>query len=104
MTTLYLSGPMTGKTDHNRPTFRFVAERLTLAGYDVINPGEQPDGLTWHEYLVNDVNAIIGHADALALLPGWHLSKGANLEHRVARAFNLPARMWYFYPSLVESR
>lgn len=81
---LYLSGPMTGLPDHNYPAFNAEAARLRALGYDIVNPAElKPEGNEWHHYLRRDLREMLT-CDGLALMPGWHNSKGAHLEIQVA--------------------
>lgn len=90
METIYLSGPMTGKPDLNKPAFNAMALKLRRRGYMVINPPEldakEPCG-TWEDCLRRDLRALT-RCDAIATLPGWKKSRGANLEVFVARALS----------------
>ena len=47
--TIYISGPMTGMPDENRPAFNEVAQALRAAGWDAFNPAENglPATATW---------------------------------------------------------
>lgn len=85
MRRVYLSGPMTGIAEHNFPAFYAEAARLRAAGYEVINPAElNPDvSMTWEECLRVDIRELC-QCDAIALMPGWERSKGANFELLVA--------------------
>lgn len=87
MKRIYLSGPMTGIKDHNFPLFNAETARLRALGYAVVNPVEvNPDGDTaWADCLRRDLTALLD-CDAIALLPGWGDSRGAQLELHVARA------------------
>lgn len=90
MTTIYISGPMTGMPDLNYPAFNAEAARLRALGYTVVNPAEiNPDGKTpWHQCLRSDLKALCD-CDTLALLPGWEKSQGAHLELHVAHRLGL---------------
>lgn len=104
---LYLAGPMSGVPEFNRPTFMKVAEFLRLSGHDVISPAELDDedtlradydyfgghGVTDRQrakFLKRDLKKLL-KCDALALLPGWQTSSGANTELVVAYAVGIPA-------------
>ena len=88
---LYVSGPMTGIEDANRPAFREVTEKLRRLGHVVINPAELdlvvPEEGTatadvlWRLFIVRDV-AVIASAelDGIVLLDGWRGSHGARME------------------------
>jgi hypothetical protein len=94
---LYLSGPMTGKPDFNRPEFGRWAQKLRAKGYQVENPGELPPGLEWEEYMKIAKEALAG-CDAVALLPGYLDSKGAQQELRWAIDARMPfatVKHWY---------
>ena len=92
MKKIYLSGPMTGKPNNNSGFFNAEAERLRALGYGVVNPAEinVNTALTWEEYLKADLKQMLD-CDTIAFLPGWLRSRGARLEHRVARelSFNI---------------
>jgi hypothetical protein len=83
---IYLSGPMTGLPDFNRSAFAAAADALRGAGYDVIVPHELKLDVDkeWDYYLRNDLIAMLTHCKAIALLPGWQASKGANFELTIA--------------------
>lgn len=87
---LYLSGPMTGIEAHNAPAFNAAAAKLRALGYDVFNPAEHGfDELPWEQYLRRDLAALLD-LDALAMLPGWTGSRGAQLEVHVAKSLGMP--------------
>lgn len=84
---VYISGPMTGKPDHNRPAFDAAEKRLTAQGHFVINP--------------HRISALFGTADELAesfkvyyeelfpILPRGYRVEGLKVdlpETRLARA------------------
>jgi hypothetical protein len=87
---VYVSGPMTGYEDYNRPAFHRATRHLRDLGFTVVNPAEldEADGSAeeiqshaW--YLKRDIAALLT-CDAIYLLPGWKHSKGATLEKQVA--------------------
>lgn len=86
----YLSGPMTGKEEHNFPMFKQVAENLRQKHLDILSPHElsmippsMAKGMTreeaWAWYLKRDMIAMFD-CDAVILLPDWESSRGARLE------------------------
>ena len=93
MTTLYISGGMSGLPDHNFPAFFAAEDLLTAAGYQVLNPARQGiiKGWEWEDYLRHDLHEVL-RADGVATLPGWRLSKGARLEVYVAQALKMDVR------------
>jgi glycosyltransferase involved in cell wall biosynthesis len=89
---IYLSGPMTGLPDYNRPAFAEVAEELRSQGKSVFNPGdigptENIMPRAW--YMRKDLEALM-KSDSVYLLPGWENSPGAQLEVEIARELELP--------------
>lgn len=95
---LYISGPITGLDDLNKPAFAEAAQQLRAAGHVAINPHDVGQAsellLPWEEYLKADLVAMLLMADALALLPGWVNSRGALLEHHIADALGWEVRPW----------
>ncbi len=70
--------------------FNAEAARLRAMGLDVVYPAElnwQP-GATWNQCMRNDIAALMT-CDTLALLSGWELSDGANLELHIAHRVGL---------------
>jgi len=91
MDKIYLSGPMTGKPDHNFPAFHAAAKQFRELGWEVINPAEHFNGKTdlpRATYLRKDLECLL-QCDAIALLPGWHESEGARFEVMVAEKLRL---------------
>ncbi len=80
----YISGPMTGLKDYNRPTFNQAAKSLRESGYEVLNPAEVdiPNG-EWLDYMRVDIR-MLTEADVIFMLPGWMQSPGAKIEHDLA--------------------
>lgn len=96
---VYLAGPMTGIKDFNRPAFDDAAKKLRLLGYDIINPARTwlPEGAdSWQDYMRVTTRQLT-QCDAVALLPGWEKSTGAQIERRWAEAVGLvvlPLDQW----------
>lgn len=99
---VYIAGPMAGLPEYNFPAFHKAEESLSAMGYGVVNPArlDEAEGLAHlkapHEYgafrraafLHRDFEHLL-QCDAIALLPGWEASKGANAELAVARIVNM---------------
>lgn len=117
---VYLSGPMRGYENFNFPAFDAAAAYLRGHGHEVFNPAEKdrehdPTGKSWksktgditaaektglfdrRKAIRADLDYIIDHADAIALLPGWDESKGANAELWLARFLDL--KEWHLAPN-----
>jgi hypothetical protein len=88
---IYISGPMTGREDHNFPAFNAAAERFRRAGWEVADPSKNFGGRTdlpRESYIRADV-ILLARCDAIAMLPGWQSSRGALLEHAIARELKM---------------
>lgn len=82
---IYVAGPMTGYPQLNFPAFHAGAARLRALGYEVVNPAElnadaKPD---WLQCMRTDIKHLVD-CDAIAMLEGWHHSRGAQLEYTIA--------------------
>jgi hypothetical protein len=86
---LYVSGPMSGIKDLNAPLFNAEAARLRALGYDVVNPAElNGTDMSWKACMRRDIRELVT-CDAIAMLPKWWVSRGARIEHRLARDLGL---------------
>ena len=77
--TVFISGPMSGFKDYNKPAFDEAEHFLTERGAIVLNPATLPVGLDDEDYLPIDI-AMIDACDALYMLPGFENSRGAVAE------------------------
>ena len=103
---IYIAGPMSNIPRYNFPAFADAAARWREIGHDVITPPEITNAL-WRERYGRDYDPVTDRAewgdpvtcelfkrdlaavcdvDAIALLPGWHQSRGAKMEITIARA------------------
>jgi|ERR1035437_305522 hypothetical protein len=103
---------MRGIPEFNFPAFYAGADKLRAQGHTVFSPAERDNkrhgtdiskgnatgdehqatkehGFNLREALAADLVFICGEADAIALLPGWETSKGANAERATAVALGL---------------
>ena len=90
-TRVYISGPITGVPDLNRPAFASAARILEERGFETVNPhdnGLQPDA-PWSEHMRADIRALTT-CDRLVYLPGSDASRGAAVERYVAAALGIP--------------
>lgn len=108
MRKLYLAGPMTGLPDFNYSAFHEAASRLRACGYEVESPAEpgQVDGWAWSDYVRRGLVQMLG-CDAVAVLPGWHLSKGAFIEVTTADRVGLSVMSvgwWLARPAIPDGQ
>ncbi|WP_369050492.1 DUF4406 domain-containing protein [Burkholderia gladioli] len=87
---LYLAGPMSGIAELNFPAFRAEAVRLRSLGFEIINPAEINADTTaaWLDCMRADIKQLVD-CDGIALLDGWEGSRGAGVEHQLARGLGL---------------
>lgn len=92
---------MTGLPKKNFPAFMKAAKALRKKGYKVINPAEleniRPICTSWEECLRRDLIYILNRCYAIATLPGWKKSRGANLETWVAKQLDMPVRSLQYW-------
>lgn len=79
---------MTGIADNNFPAFHSWARYLRAQGFEVVSPAEIQEAGTWELCLRADLRELCT-CDAIALMPGWEASKGANLELHVAHRLGM---------------
>ncbi|WAH37242.1 DUF4406 domain-containing protein [Alicyclobacillus dauci] len=90
MKNIYLSGPMTGLADFNRPAFDAAASALRSLGFTVVSPAEQAiAGGEWEDYMRHDL-VLMMSTDSVVTLPGWRQSRGASLEVYIAHQLKMP--------------
>lgn len=107
---IYLAGPMRGYPEFNFPAFHAAAARLRAEGHEVFSPAEadmrrhngvdiskgnaegcetkltQEHGFSKRDALYEDTKYICLEAEAIALLPGWENSLGAQAEWALGKA------------------
>jgi hypothetical protein len=95
MTRIYIAGPMTGYPELNFPFFNTAAKRLREQGHDAVNPAEivTDQSADWQTCMRADIAQLVT-CDAILLLPGWETSKGATLEHSIAKALGFVIYHW----------
>ena len=87
---IYISGPITSIPTSDAQ-HKFEQAEKEFAGNTVINPMRISDwNLPWYDYLVIAEMLLI-HAgiDVIYMLKGWQKSKGACIEHDLARSMGI---------------
>lgn len=81
---------MTGIENLNRTAFDEAEKTLQNQGCRVINPAKVAPigGTEWEHYMRGDIRELC-LCDAMALLPGWQASKGAQLEVHIAHRLGI---------------
>lgn len=117
--TVYVSGPMVGRPNHNFAEFDKAAAVLRLEGYSVFNPAESSRALnnneSWwsdvawdpardrrHSFMRVDLQAVL-RADLLVVLDGWKVSRGAHAEILVAQECGIPVLDFVTRQPVVEN-
>lgn len=101
---IYISGPVTGIPELNKPQFMEAQHFLQTIGFSVWNPQHIPEPEiplddpeeVWKWYMHFCVRAI-PLCDSMLMLPNWQNSKGAVKEHRIAQMLGLAI---YYSPVL----
>ena len=98
---IYISGPITG-TDDYMERFAEVEEKLTKAGYSVMNQASvnsmMPSDTTYEEYMEMSFT-MLDMCGAIYMMNGWEKSCGANREYGYALANDY---IVFKYPELLE--
>lgn len=108
---IYLAGPMRGYDQFNYPAFHKAAAMLRAQGHSVFSPAEkdierhngedisigttgqlaeiEAKGFSLRDAIADDLEYIIRHADAIALLPGFEKSSGVAVELALSKFLSL---------------
>jgi hypothetical protein len=93
---------MSGFDDFNFPAFKKAAAGLRALGHHVFNPAEHDELVygfdieeirakaNYRDCLRVDLNWILDHATAMAVLSGFEKSTGCAVEIALAKALKLP--------------
>lgn len=87
---VFISGPMSGIKDYNKPAFDKAEEYLTQAGYSVFNPARMHFDDAWdHSEIMRIDLAALAQCDYILMLDKWYNSKGAIHEYHYAHAIGV---------------
>ena len=93
---IYVSGKITGTSDY-ADRFSAAEDKLIAEGYEVLNPVRTgkwlerylaPEKPTWVQYMKCTIAAMM-KADYIYMMSGWSQSKGARIEHKLARELGM---------------
>lgn len=86
---IYISGPMTGLPDFNRPAFNAMAAKLKAEGKKVFNPADirLADNAKWADYMRECIVGLMA-CNTMIQLDGWENSKGSCIETSLAIALD----------------
>lgn len=87
---IYISGKISGREDVARREFLLAKACIQSLGHTAVNPFENGLGVddTWERHLAVDIVNLL-QCDALCQLPGWEDSRGARLEHEIAKLHDI---------------
>lgn len=91
MDKVFISGPMSGIKDYNKPAFDAAEKKLKEAGYAVFNPAWMIfDTNGWsHEDIMKIDLAALSQCKYIYMLDGWDKSKGSKQELAYAHAIGV---------------
>ena len=89
---IYISGKITGlTTEEIKSRFGNAELAIEIAGDEPVNPlkvAPYDPAHTWEHYMVEDIRALLG-CNAILMLSNWQDSKGARIEHAIAKEMGL---------------
>jgi len=89
---IYISGKITGiPFEEFVLKFNNAACFLLSLDYEPINPltiSPHHENKTWEDYMLNDIKALF-ECEAIYMLNDWKDSKGARIEHAIAKELSL---------------
>jgi hypothetical protein len=88
----YISGPMTGLPEYNKPAFDDAAAFLRAQGKSVYNPASDADIDNTRPrkyYMRQDIEALL-MCESIVMIEGWEKSSGAKLELAIAKELEMP--------------
>ena len=102
----YISGRINGDDNYIKK-FARVKKQLERKCYEVLNPAEEPDGLSYDEYMDRAL-VNVDRADKVYFMPDWILSNGCADEFETAFrhdkeiSFIKPSKAWKIISRLLS--
>lgn len=85
---IYISGRVSGTSDFYK-RFAEAEEKLLRQGYSPVNPVKNaPLNKSWEYYMRQDIIKLMC-CDSIYMMIGWKKSKGARIEHDLAKKLGL---------------
>ena len=87
---VFISGPMTGIEDYNKPAFDEAEKKLKEAGFSVFNPAWMDFDSGWDYGDIMGIDmAALSRCNYIYQLEGWERSDGACAEWEFAKSCRL---------------
>lgn len=83
---VYISGPMTGYPEYNRPAFAEAAQAIKARGWEPANPARDiivKGEAAWDTYMRYAITLMM-QCDGIYMLDNWQYSRGATIEYQLA--------------------
>lgn len=91
MKRIYISGKISGlPIEEVKAKFQAAEDNIAKIGEVPVNPLKNglPDDASWYDHMVKDISMLFG-CDQILMLPCWVHSKGARIEHFIAREIGI---------------
>jgi len=89
---IYIAGPIsTLSLEAAQRNFLQAKENIQLSGHTPVNPMElrHEHDKSWESYMKACISEMMS-CDAIMMLTGWQQSKGARIEHNLAKTLKIP--------------
>lgn len=84
---VYIAGSITGTTANHKQRSEEAETQLRRLGFEPINPDKLPENVKYKDAIKEGIKKL-QECDAIYLIPGWEVSKGANLEKHFAEVLD----------------
>jgi hypothetical protein len=98
---VYISGKITGlERSEAAAIFNDAEQIIKLGGNTPANPMimiKQRDDFTWEHHMKEAIQLMLA-CDAIIMLPNWPQSRGAKIEHSIAKTLRIPISYLNYTP------